>query len=81
MSSQPPPTTLVCGEYQKLLEESERARQIWDARRGEICRSPLVGKDTGDELLRLQARFARAYSLLRKHVNSCLRCRPVSRIA
>jgi hypothetical protein len=73
--------TMVCGEYQKLLEEAEGARDIWDKRRAEICSSRLVGKKTGDELLRLQANYARAYTLLRKHVQDCHRCQLVSKIA
>jgi hypothetical protein len=81
MSERPPTTTMVCSEYQRLLEQSKRAREIWDEGRAEICRSRLVGKETGDELLRLQAKYARAYTLLQKHINTCLRCQPVSRIA
>ncbi len=81
MSSQPPTTSMVCSEYQRLVEESERAREAWDERRAEICRSSLVGKESGDQLLRLQAKYARAYSLARKHANACPWCRPVSRIA
>jgi hypothetical protein len=73
-------TTMVCGEYQQLLEQSTHARDIWDLRRAEICRSRLVGKQSGEELLRLQANYARAYQRLRKHVDTCLRCR-VSKIA
>jgi hypothetical protein len=74
-------TTMVCGEYQQLLEQSKHARDVWDLRRAEICGSRLVGKESGDGLLRLQAKYARAYALLQKHVNTCLRCRPVSKIA
>jgi hypothetical protein len=81
MSKEPVGLTMVCSEYQRLIEESKQASKVWDERREEICRSRLVGKETGDELLRLQARYARAYSLLQKHVNACLRCRPVSKIA
>jgi hypothetical protein len=74
-------TTMVCSEHQRLLEESQSARDIWNERRAEICRSRLVGKESGDELLRLHANYARAYTLLRKHVSTCRRCEPVSRIA
>jgi hypothetical protein len=74
-------TTMVCSEYQQLLEQSKRARDIWDLRRTEICRSRLIGKETGDELLHLQANYARAYTRLRKHVDTCLRCQHVSKIA
>jgi hypothetical protein len=74
-------TTMVCSDYQRLLEASKHAREIWDERRAEICRSQLIGKETGDELLCLQAKYARAYSLLQKHMNDCRRCRLVSKIA
>jgi hypothetical protein len=74
-------TTMVCNEYQQLLEQSKHARDIWDLRRAEICRSRLVAKEIGDELLRLQANYARAYTRLRKHVSTCCRCEPVSKIA
>jgi hypothetical protein len=73
--------TMVCSEYQKLLEETGGARDIWEKRRAEICRSRLVGKEAGDELLRLQANYARAYTRLRKHVQDCHRCQLVSKIA
>jgi hypothetical protein len=72
---------ILCKEYQALLEEADRARKRWDQRRSEICRVHLVGKETGDELLRLQANYARAYTLLRTHMHTCFRCRIVSRIA
>jgi hypothetical protein len=74
-------TTMACSEYQQLLEQSKHAKDIWDLRRTEICRSRLIGEETGDELLRLQAKYARAYTVLCNHVNTCLRCRPVSKIA
>ena len=74
-------TTVVCSDYQKLLEASKHAREIWDERRGEICSLRLVSKESGDELLRLQANYARAYTLLRKHAQDCRRCQRVSRIA
>jgi hypothetical protein len=81
MTTQLSVTTMVCSEYQQLLEQSKHARDIWDQYRAEICRSRLVGKESGDELLRLQANYARAYTRLRRHVDTCLRCWPVSRIA
>ncbi len=72
--------TMVCGEYQRLLEECQSALEIWNEHRAESGRSRLIGKETGDELLRLQAKYARAYTLLRNHVHNCLRCQLVSRI-
>jgi hypothetical protein len=81
MSTRHPDTTVACSEYQRLFEQSQSARDIWNEHRAEICRSRLIGKETGDELLRLQAEYARAYTVLCNHVNTCLRCRPVSKIA
>jgi hypothetical protein len=81
MRKQPSATGILCREYQRLLEEAANARGRWDERRSEICRLQLVGKETGDELLRLQANYARAYMLLQKHVHTCFRCQLVASIA
>ena len=70
-----------CSEHQKLLEEAARAREAWRKLRAEISWAQLVPKESVDELLRLQAKYARAYTLLQKHMNNCGRCRLVSRIA
>jgi hypothetical protein len=69
--------TTVCGEYQKLLEESQSALEIWNEHRAEICQCCLIGKEAGDELLRLQANFARAYAVLQRHSQDCPFCRLV----
>jgi hypothetical protein len=75
MSTQPHTNTEVCSECQRLLKASENAREVWNEHRAEICRSRLVGKETGDELLRLQAKYARAYAAFQKHVQNCLQAR------
>jgi hypothetical protein len=72
--------TTVCDEYQRLLEESQSALALWDEHRAEVCQSRLIGKEAGDELLRLQANFARAYTVLQNHVHNCLRCHLLSRV-
>jgi hypothetical protein len=72
--------TTVCTEHQRLLEECQSALEIWDEHRAEICRTPLIGKEAGDELLRLQAKYARAYTLLQNHAHNCLLCQLVARI-
>jgi hypothetical protein len=79
MSEQLSVETMVCSEYQRLLEEGQSALENWNEHRTEICRSRLFGKKAGDELLRLQAKFARALTVLRNHVHNCLRCQLVSR--
>jgi len=72
--------TAVCAEHQRLLEESERALEIWKDRRAEFCHPHLSGREAGDELLRLQAKYARAYTVLRNHAHNCSLCQLVSRM-
>ncbi len=72
--------TAVCSKYQRLLEESQSALEVWKEQRSENCQSPLIGKEAVDKLLRLQANFARAYAVLQRHARNCLRCQLVSRI-
>jgi hypothetical protein len=72
--------TTACSEYQRLLEESQRALEIWNEQRSENCQSRVIGKEAVDKLLRLQANFARAYAVLQRHARNCLRCQLVSRI-
>jgi hypothetical protein len=69
--------TGICEKYQTLLEESERALAIWTELRAEVAQSRLVGKEAGDELLRLQAKYARAYTLLQNHAHHCSFCQLV----
>ena len=71
--------TTACSEYQRLLEASQRALEIWNEQRAENCRSRVTGKETGDKLLRLQANFARAYAILQYHAQNCLHCQLVLR--
>ena len=66
--------TAVCTEQQRLFEESQRALEIWNGRRAGFCQSHLSGRDAGDELLRLQAKYARAYAVLQRHTHNCLMC-------
>ena len=80
MNKQLSVNTTVCGEYQRLLEESHHALEIWNEHRAEICQSRLIGKEAVDELLRLQAKYAQAYTVLQNHAHNCRRCQLVSRI-
>ena len=72
--------TAICNKYQTLLEECESALVIWNERRAKISQSHLVGKEAGDELLRLQAKYARAYTLLENHAHNCSFCQLVARL-
>jgi hypothetical protein len=78
MNNQLSINTTICSEYQKLLEESQIALEVWNDHRDEVCNSRLVGREAGDELLRLQANFARAYAVLHRHLLDCPLCQWVS---
>ena len=80
MSKQLSIKTTVCSEYQRLLEECQDALEIWNKRREEVSQSGLIKTAEGDELLRLQANFARAYAVLQHHSRDCELCELVSRI-
>jgi len=80
MSKQLSADTTVCSEYQRLLGESQRALEIWNEHRAEVLHSRLITMEAGDELLRLQAKFARAYTVLQNHAHKCSLCRHVARI-
>ena len=80
MSQQLSVKTTACGEYQRLLEESQRALEIWNDHRAEYCQFRFVQREAGDELLRLQAQYARAYTVLQNHERNCSLCQLVSRI-
>jgi len=73
--------TAVCTEYEQLLHECQRALETWRRRREQVAEARLTGKQIGDELQRLQANYARAYSSLHKHNKVCVRCRFVSKFA
>ena len=80
MSKQLSVNTSVCSEYQRLLEESQSSLEIWNEHRAEFCQFRFIGREAGDELLRLQAKYARAYIVLQNHERNCSLCRLVSRI-
>ena len=80
MSKQLSVNTSICSEYQRLLEESQRALEIWNEQPAEVCQSPLSGKEAGDEPLRLPAKYARAYTVLQDHAHNCSLCQFVARM-
>jgi len=71
--------TAVCTEHQRLLAECQRALEVWNERRAEFCLSRSNVKEAGDELLRLQAKYARAYTVLQSHARNCSLCQLASR--
>jgi hypothetical protein len=65
----------LCHTYEELLSDCERALEAWSARSEEIQKIHVAGAEVGGEMLRLQARFAKAYERLRRHVEKCENCR------
>ena len=66
--------TAMCMEHQRLLAECQRALEIWNEHRAEFCQFRFIGREAGDELLRLQAKYARAYTVLQNHERKCSLC-------
>jgi|SRR5215470_14314770 len=64
----------VCAQYKILLNECEAALEVWDEWREQIAQTHFRGKQVGNELLRLQADYAKAYTTLRTHVRRCEIC-------
>lgn len=71
---------LLCGEYEKLLNECQSALDQWNGRSERIRETQQTGEQAGRELLRLQARFAKTYTILQRHVERCERCQLAARM-
>lgn len=80
MNNQVSVETAVCTEHQRLLVECQRALEIWNEHRAEFCQFRFIAREAGDELLRLQATYARAYTVLQSHERNCSLCQVASRI-
>jgi predicted secreted protein len=65
---------VLCGEYERLLDECQQSLDEWNTRSTEIRESNQKGEATGRELLRLQARFAKSYTVLQRHIERCEEC-------
>ncbi len=72
--------TAVCTDFQSLLHAYQKALGAWRKRREEITRLESSSEEKADELLRLQADYAKGYSRLKKHQDTCEPCRFVSEI-
>jgi hypothetical protein len=70
-----------CSTYERLLCACAQSLDVWRGLREEIANSSLKSKEAGDELIRLQADYAKAYSRLEKHKDNCELCRFVSKIS
>jgi hypothetical protein len=73
--------TAFCSTYERLLCACAQSLDVWRDLREEIASSGLRSQEAGDELIRLQADYAKAYSRLEKHRDNCELCRFVSKIS
>ena len=64
----------TCETHQGLLDECNAARDEWNSRRAEISKLGLRGKKIDNELMRLQARFAKSHAMVRSHLRGCECC-------
>ena len=71
----------VCPEYQKLLNECQKALVSWQQRAALIARNTRVGPRAAVELRQLQSNYKRAYTLLDRHEHRCADCQYVSKIS
>ena len=71
--------TGICERYQTLLEECGKALAASNEFRAKAVESGPVGKEAGDEIFRLQAKYARAYAVLQNHSYNCTLCRLIER--
>jgi hypothetical protein len=80
MNNQISVETALCAEHQMLLAECQTALETWNEHRAEFCQFRSIERKAGDELLRLQAKYARAYTVLRNHERNCPLCQLASRM-
>jgi hypothetical protein len=73
--------TAFCSEYERLLCVCVQSLNAWRNRREGIANFALRNKELGDELMRLQADYAKAYLRLEKHKDNCEVCHFVSKIS
>jgi hypothetical protein len=73
--------TAFCSTYERLLCASVQSLEAWRNLREEIASSGSKRKEAADELIRLQADYANAYSRLEKHRDNCELCRFIAKVA
>jgi hypothetical protein len=73
--------TAFCSNYERLLCVCVQSLNAWRSLRQEISNSSSTSKEAGDELIRLQADYAKAYSRLEKYKDDSELCHFVSKIS
>jgi hypothetical protein len=66
--------TATCTQREKLEAECHKALEIWNEYRAESVRSCLGGRKADQRFLQLQAKYARAYTMLQNHFQNCMLC-------
>ena len=69
--------TVACSTYEPLLQRCMARLEVLASRRQEICEARSGDEESGAELLRLQADYAKSYNDLCKHVGRCEICQTV----
>jgi hypothetical protein len=80
MRQEPSFKTAICTDYERLLFACQEAFEQWRHLRDDIASTGFASRKTSDELLRLQALYARAYARLEAHEKRCELCRFVAKI-
>ena|SRR5271165_2031375 len=76
--------TAFCNEYEDLLHECQDAKEIcaqWRAEMNPPFQNAQFNREVSNELLRLQANYAKAYSRLEQHNRECELCQFVNQMS
>jgi hypothetical protein len=72
--------TAVCTEYESLLKESHQALSEFNEHLAGVLTIGVGGKKWDNELLKRQAKYAKAYHHLQNHARDCELCQFVLRM-
>jgi|SRR5882672_155001 len=63
-----------CTQRERLETECRKALGTWNEYRAESVRSRLGERRADHRFLQLQAKYARAYTMLQNHLHNCVVC-------
>ncbi|HTZ48740.1 MAG TPA: hypothetical protein VMH20_14185 [Verrucomicrobiae bacterium] len=81
MHSQPSFRTAICIDYERLLYACQRALENLHQLQKQIASLSPGDAEASNQLLRLEAAYARAFAHLESHDEQCQLCRFVSKLA
>lgn len=64
----------TCTQREKLEKECQKALGTWNEYRAESVRSRFGERKADHRFLQLQAKYARAYTMLQNHLHNCVFC-------